>query len=227
MITKTLSNSDSFVTEVGDGFEHELCELVGGLMNDVVRDGDCRVLFRCHTWRSHVTLEPVERILESISGLLLVVIRIKLEVDDVVTHILHKLLTTRVGRAARVRRTDVSRDLADNVVQCALHIEDLVLAKICVDLRQVEMRPCVGRNLMSLCIHALDHIDVLLSLVNLPLAIVVASDEEGRLCVVLFEQIQDICSRVLHWSVIISDSNLTRIFASPESTVDTVASVGN
>ena len=227
VVTKTLANSDSFITKVGDGFEHELCELVGGLMNDVVRDGDCRVLSRCHTWRSHVALEPVERVLEGISGLLLVVIRIKLEVDDVITHILHKLLTTRVSRAARVRRSNVSRNLPDNVVQCTLHIEDLVLAKICVDLRQVEMRPCVGRNLMSLGIHALYHIDVLLSLVDLPLAIVVASDEEGRFCVVLFEQIQDSCGRVFHWSVIVSDSDLTRVFTSPESTIDTVTSIGN
>jgi hypothetical protein len=85
----------------------------------------------------------------------------------------------------------------------------------------------MGRNLMSLGIHALYHIDVLLSLVDLPLAIVVASDEEGRFCVVPFEQIQDSCGRVFHWSVIVSDSDLTRVFTSPESTIDTVTSIGN
>ena len=227
VVTKTLANSDSFVTKFGDGFEHELCELVGGFMDDVMRDGDCRVLFGSHTWRSHVALEPVERVLEGVSGLLLVVIRIKLEVDDVVTHILHKLLTTRLSRATRVRRADVSRDLSNNVVQCALHVEDLVPAEVCIDLGQVEMRPCVGCNLMSLCIHALYHIDVLLGFIDLPFAIVVASDEEGRFCVVLFEQIQDSCGRILHRSVIVSDSDLTRVFASPESTIDTVASIGN
>ena len=78
---------------------------------------------------------------------------------------------------------------------------------------------------MSLCIHALYHIDVLLSLINLSLAVVVASDKEGRFGVVLFEQIQDSCGRILHWSVIVSDGDLTRVFASPESTIDTVASI--
>jgi hypothetical protein len=202
-----------------------LSELVGGLVDNIVRDRDGRVLLRRHTLLGHVTAEPVERVLEGVPGVLLVVIGIELEVDDVVTHVLHKLLTSRLGGAAGERWANVGRDLSDNVVERHLEVDDLVFAGIRIDLGQVEMRPCVRGDLMSLRIHTLDYVDELLGLVNLPLSDVVSGNEEGGLCVVLLEEIQDSCGSILHRPVIVSNSNMAGVFASPETAVDTVASV--
>ena len=202
-----------------------LSELVGGLVDDIVRDGNGRVLLRRHVLLGHITAEPVERVLKGVPGVLLVVIGIELEVDDVVTHVLHKLLTSRFGGAARERWANVGGDLSDNVVERHLEVDDLVFAGIRIDLRQVEMRPCVRGDLMSLRIHTLDHVDELLGLVNLSLSDVVSGNEEGSLCVVLLEEIQDSCGGILHRPVIISNSNMAGIFASPETAVDAVASI--
>jgi hypothetical protein len=204
-----------------------LSELVGGLVDNIVRDRDGRVLLRRHTLLGHVTAEPVERVLEGVPGVLLVVIGIELEVDDVVTHVLHKLLTSRLGGAAGERWANIGRDLSDNVVERHLEVDDLVFAGIRIDLGQVEMRPCVRGDLMSLRIHTLDYVDELLGLVNLPLSDVVSGNEEGGLCVVLLEEIQDSCGSILHRPVIVSNSNMAGVFASPETAVDTVASVGD
>jgi hypothetical protein len=142
-----------------------------------------------------------------------------------VTHVFHVLLTTRISRAARVRWTEVSRDLSNDVVEGTLYVENLILASIRINLRQIKMGPCVGRNLVSLRIHALDNVDEFLSLVNLSLCDVVASDEEGSLCIVLLEEIQDSRSGVLHRPVIVSDCDMTGIFAGNELAEDAGASI--
>lgn len=191
-----------------------------------MRNRDRGVLLRRHVWLGEVALEPVERVLKGTLRVLLVIIGIDLKVDDVVAHILKELFTTRFNGTARVRRSNVGWDLSDNVVEGALDIEDLVLASVRIDLGQILMRPCVGRNLMSLCIHPLNYVNEFLSLVNLSLGVVVAGDEEGGLSIVLLEKIEDMCSGVLHRSVIIGDSHVAWVFTGPKSTIDTGTSIG-
>lgn len=185
-------------------------------------DGKPFVLLWCGTVLGDVSLEPVQRVLEGVPGVLLVVVGIDVEIDDVIAQVLHVLLTTGSNSAARVRWADVGGDLSNDVVESALDVQDLVFTIIFVDLGQVQVRPCVGSNLMSFCIHTLDYVDVFLGLVNLSLGDVVAGDEERSLCIVLLEEIQDGRCEVLVWPVIIGNGNGTWVLAM----VDAIASVG-
>jgi hypothetical protein len=168
-----------------------------------------------------VTQEPVLGVLDQVGGVLVVVVGVNVKVDDVVTERSHVSLA--LTSAAGVRRAHVGGDLANNVAESHLVLPHLLLA---VDLRdgaQVQMSPCVGRELMALGVHALEHGSELGGDVNLALVDVVASDEEGGLCVVLLHKIQDVGSEDFLRTIIVGESNGT----GGDTVVDTVATVCN
>jgi hypothetical protein len=168
-----------------------------------------------------VTQKPVLRALDLVGRVLVVVVGVDIEVDDVVTERSH--IGLALTSAAGVRRAHVGGDLANNVAESHLVLPHLLLAVDGRDSAEVQMGPCVGRELMALGVHALEHGRELWGDINLALVDVVASDEESGLCVVLFHEVQDVGSKDLLWTVIVGESNSSGCNA----VVNTLAAVGN
>jgi hypothetical protein len=168
-----------------------------------------------------VAQEPVLGVLDQVGGVLVVVVGVNVKVNDVVTERSH--ISLALTSAAGVRGAHVGGNFANNVAESHLVLPHLLLA---VDLRngaQVQMSPCVGRELMTLGVHALEHGSELGGDIDLALVDVVTSDEEGGLCVVLLHQVQDVGSEDLLRAVIVGKSNGTR----GDAVVNTIATVRN
>lgn len=114
-----------------------------------------------------------------------------------------------LASTARVRGTHVCRDLANNVAERHLVLDHLGLAVLLGDYAQVQVSPCVGGKLVALRVHTLENIDKVGGDVDLALVDVVASDEEGSLCVVLLEKVQDVRCEGLLGAVIVCESDST------------------
>jgi hypothetical protein len=117
------------------------------------------------------------------------------------------------GVAARVGRTHVGGDLADNVVQRHFVVPHLEFAFIRRDLAEVQVCPGVRCNLMAFRVHALDCLHILISDINLPLANIVASDKESSFCVVTLEDVKDVGSEFFLWAIVIGECNGSRLRA--------------
>lgn len=168
-----------------------------------------------------VAVEPVLGALDLVGRILVVIVGVNIEVDDMVPEGSHISLT--LASAAGVGWAHVSGDLANNVAESHLVLPHLLLAVQGRDGTQVQMSPGVGRELMTLSIHALEYIDELWGGVNLALVDVVASDEEGSLCVVLLHQVKDVRGVDLLWAIIVGQSNCARL----DAAIDTLATVLN
>lgn len=83
------------------------------------------------------------------------------------------------------------------------------------------MGPGVGSDLVTVGSHPLDGSYVAGSYIDLPLGNVVASDEEGRLCIVGRENVQNVVGIVGDWAVIICNSDCSR----GNTFVDSVATI--
>jgi hypothetical protein len=167
----------------------------------------------------NVTGEPVLGVLDQKRRILFVVVGINIEVDDMVTKV--GQISLALTNTAGVRRAHVGGDLANNVAKSHLVLPHLLLAVDLGDGTQVQMGPGVGSNLMTLSIHALDNVNELGCDIDLALADVVASNEEGSLCVVLLHQVQDVRGKNLLWAVIVGESNSTRL----DTSVDSISTV--
>lgn len=120
-------------------------------------------------------------------GLVAPVVRVDVPRDDVVAE--PPRLRQAVGVAAAVRRAKVRREPpAQHVGKGLLGPHDLVLAGVGVEHRHVLVRPRVVRDLVALGHHAPDQAAPRFALHG-PLA-VVGREEEGRLGVVLLQQVQ-------------------------------------
>jgi hypothetical protein len=168
-----------------------------------------------------VAVEPVLGALDLVGRILVVIVGVNIEVDDMVPEGSHISLT--LASAAGVGWAHVSGDLANDVAESHLVLPHLLLAVDGRDSAEVQMGPCVGRELMALGVHALEHGRELWGDINLALVDVVASDEESGLCVVLFHEVQDVGSKDLLWTVIVGESNSSGCNA----VVNTLAAVGN
>lgn len=98
VIAETLADGDSLVAKLGDGREHVLGQVVGSLVKDIVTDGEPLVTIAsgCAIF-CDVALEPVLGVLNILGLVLVVVVRVDVEVGDVVAQISQVLLTTGVG----------------------------------------------------------------------------------------------------------------------------------
>lgn len=172
---------------------------------------------------SDVALEVVLGVLNLVDIVLVVVVGVDVEVGDVVTEISHVLLAARLSCAAGVRGAHIGGDLADDVAKSHLVLPHLVLAVDGRDSAQVQVSPCVGRDVVALRLHALDDTGELRGGVNLTLVDVVARDEESSLGVVCLEDIKDVSGVVLLWAIVVGDSDC----AGGDAVVDTSATVGN
>ena len=223
IVTETLTNGHSLVAEASKGGQHVVSEVVSSLVVDVVANAQpIGSGSRCAIG-SDVTLEIVLGVLDLVDVVLVVVVGINVEVGDVVTEIGHILLAARRSCAAGVRRTHVGGDLANDVAESHLIFPHLLLAVEGRDSAQVQVGPCVGGDLVTLRVHALDIADELSSGVDLTLVDIVAGDEESSLGVVCLEDVKNMGSIGNLWAIVVCQGNGTR----GNTIVDTSATVGN
>lgn len=138
-----------------------------------------------------------------------------------VAKVSHVLLTARLGSAAGVGRTHVGGDFANDVTQSHLVLNHLVVAILRGDGAQVQMSPGVRSKLVAFRVHTLDDLGEFRSDVDLALADVVTSDEEGSFGVVGSHDIKNVASENLLGAVIVGESNGSWF----GTAVDTVAAI--
>jgi len=125
--------------------------------------------------RSHGRIPQVYTDLDLTGIAVEIALSVEVEIGDVVAKVHHQLLA--ISSANRVRRTHIGRVEAENILQCNLVPNHLVLTLRCRHLVEVLVRPSVASNLVALGDHALDDIAVLH--IDHTLAKVVAGDEKG------------------------------------------------
>jgi len=183
-VIETLADSHRMIATVPDFAQHMLREVVDGLLMDVVSD-DQPGFVGGLPWIQG----PVEDVLGDLDGFATVVgvvARVEIVQDNMVSELTQVIKTAGLGKAARVWRTHVSREAAENVTESHLVLQELVFALVVRDLAEILMRPGVAGNLMTFEPHASNqrapgHVEV----IDRSLATVIASNEEGRLGVVL------------------------------------------
>ena len=218
-VTEALADSDSLVAERGERLEHVLGEGVRGRLVDVVGDAEPVTASSLGTTSSDVALEPFLGVLDLGVAELVVVVRVNVEIGNVVSKVGHGLLAARSSGAAGVRRAHVGREEADDVTHSHLELPHLVPPLHLGNGTQVQMGPCVGCELVTLGVHALDGGHVSRGRVDLTLVDVGTGDEEGSLAAILLEEVQDVISVVLDWAVVEGESDgaglLARVDTSP------------
>lgn len=159
---------------------------------DVVSDGKPFAGERCGCSGRDVAAEPVLGVLDLARVVLVVIISVDIEVGDVVSKVSHSLFAAGLSSAAGIRRSHVGGEESEDIAQSHLVLDHLVLAVNGRNGAQVQMGPSMGSNLVAFGVHPLDRGLVAGSDVDLSLINVVSRDEEGRLCVVRLEDIQDV-----------------------------------
>lgn len=136
---------------------------------------------------------------------------------------LQVILAAGLGSARRVRGAHIGGEEAKDIPQSHLVLDHLVLALSGSDSAKVLVTPGVAGNLVALGIHPLDDgIPTVGGIVDLTLAVVVASDEESGLGVVLLQHIKHAVG-VDIGTIVVSKGDL----AVDDAVVDTSATVGN
>lgn len=170
---------------------------------------------------SDVALEVVLGVLDLVDVVLVVVVGVNVEVGDVVTEISHVLLAARFSCAARVRRAHICRNLAEDIAESHLVLPHLLFAVERGDGAQIQVRPGVGSDVVTLRVHALDDAGELRGGVDFTLVDVVARDEESSLSVVSLEDVKNMGGVVLLWAIVVGQSDC----AGGDAVVDTSATV--
>jgi len=125
----------------------------------------------------------------------------------VIAKIGHILLAARLRSAVGVRRSHIGREEAKNVAQCHFVAVHVLLPLGTCKVRQMGMSPSMGCNLMSLVVCSLDGRSPRKSgIINLSFSVVVASDEESCLSIVLLQYVQDMLGIDVR-AVIVSNGN--------------------
>lgn len=144
--------------------------------------------------------EGILRVLYQRWIVILVVLGINVLVNNVVAIAAQQREAVRF--AVEVRRAEIRREEAKDVSKGHLVVEDLGVLDGRVDLAQVAVRPGVAGELVAGGVHARqDGGPGRRGAVHLPLAQVVAHDEEGGLCAELVEQVEQL-ARVVPWPVV-------------------------
>jgi hypothetical protein len=206
-VTEAFTDSHSPIAESSQGREHIVSEVVCGLRVDIMTNGEPIAGGSSGTTFSDVSTEPVLRFLDLGGVVLVVVVGINVEVCNVVSKGSHVSFATRHSSAARVRRAHVGWEVSNDVANCHLVLDHLILTISGGDGTQVQMSPGVGCDLVTFGCHSLDGGLVACSCIDLSLVDVVASNEEGRLCVVRLEEVQDMIGIIGEWAVIVRDSD--------------------
>jgi hypothetical protein len=190
---------------------------------DVVSDAEPVAVGGLGATGRDVALEPVLGVLDLGGTELVVVVRVNVEVSNVVPEIGHGLFASRGGSAAGIRGAHVCREETENIAHGHLKFPHLVFPLHCGDSAQVQMRPRMAGDLMAFSVHTLDGGHVGWGGVDLALVDVGASDEECSLSAILLEEIQDMVSVVLVRAVVECKGNGAGLLAR----VDTGSSVRN
>ena len=207
-VIETLADSHRMIATVPDFAQHMLSEVVDGLLMDVVSD-DQPGFVGDLPW-IHSLVEDVLGDLDGVGTVVGVVTSVEVVQDNMVSKLTQVIKTARLGKAARVRRTHVSREAAQNVTKSHLILQELVFALVVRDLAKILVRPGVAGNLMAFELHAFDqcapgHVEV----IDRTLATVVARNEEGRLGVVPLQQTEKFFG-VFSRAIVERQSNGTR-----------------
>ena len=120
-IAEAFANGNGFISELVDGGEHEVGQVVGGLCVDVVTNDQERGGRGAVSCCGDVVIIPVLGRLDQIWVIMLVVIGIKVKVSDMISKSLQVVLAAATSRAfggaAGVWGTHVGGDLANNVAK--------------------------------------------------------------------------------------------------------------
>jgi hypothetical protein len=126
-VAEALTNGDTLVSHIGDGLEHVLSQVVGGLLVDIMLNvEESGASLSRRSALSDVSKEPILGVLDQVGAVLFVVIGVDVEVDDVVTEVSHVGLA--LASAAGVRWAHVGGDLANDVAESHLVLPHLLLA---------------------------------------------------------------------------------------------------
>lgn len=171
-----------------------------------------------------------EEVVDNILGLLNqhgavmeIILGIQIKVDDVVSKIQEIILTAALCSTRRVGWAHVSRNKSKNIAKSHLVPDHLVLALERGDVAKIGVRPGVRGNLVSIGVLTLDDRGPgETSVINLTLAVVITSDEEGSLSIVLGKEIEQV-GCVTTWAIIVSECDGTGLV----TTVNAGATVSN
>lgn len=188
-VTETFANGDGLVAESGQGREHVASQVVCGLSVDVVTNREPFAVSRRSTVSSDVSMEVVLGGLDLLWVVLVIVVGINVEVGNVISEIGEVRFAARRSSTARVWWSHVGGEEPNNVANGHLVLDHLGLAISGGNCAQVQMGPSVGSDLVILGVHSLDRGPVAGGQINLSLVDVVASNEEGCLCVVRIEEV--------------------------------------
>lgn len=85
-----------------------------------------------------------------------IVLRVDVIKNDVISHRTHFVQAARFGEAARVWRTHIGRNSAQNVAERSFILQHLLPSLVWRDFAEILVRPGVTRNLVSSVLHALN-----------------------------------------------------------------------
>lgn len=139
-----------------------------------------------------------------------VVLRIEIKVNTVIAECFHVCLTTRCRTALRIWWAHVRGILSDDVGECSLVLDHLLLSHVRGDVLQAVMRPGVRGNLMSFVDHTLDDRWVRSCCINGTFALVVARYEKCSMEAETLQRIQQFAG-VQVWSIVIGQRNNIRL----------------
>jgi len=134
------------------------------------------------------TLEVILRNLDVRELVVVICVQVKIRYN--VAKVLHDSLAGCV--AGRVRWPHIGRVFSNNVADCHLVPDHLVVSLSIGNDAEVLMRPCVACYLVAFGHHTLDHAGPAFGRVDSPLSIVDTSDEEGSLEAIFGKLIEDL-----------------------------------
>lgn len=185
---------------------------------DVVRDGVAAVC--CRVGSSKTLSYIIFGNLDLLGCKLVIVISVKIKVGNDVSKIGHVLGAARLGGARAVRWPHVGGEFSENVGESHFVPHQLVISLSTADCAQILVRPGVGGNLMLLFNHPLDDVGPSFGRVDGTLVDVDTGHEEGGLCVLGLEKVQQFFS-VNVWAIVVSEGNSAWL----DATVDTLSTI--
>ena len=215
-LVHALAHGDTLEAASLKGLNHGDSQVESGELVDVVTDSKLAVRSRVGGIDS--ITEVVLSILDLRRSEVVVVIGVQVEVRDYVAKFLQNVLTDIVAR--RIRRAHVGGIFSENVTDCHLVLDHLVVDLSLGDEGKVLVRPGMGSDLVTFGLHALDDSGPLL--IDSTLADVVTGNEEGGLESGSVELVKNLVS-VDVWAIIVGDGNGACLLAS----IDTATTIRN
>lgn len=204
-LSHALAHSYHPIAGLANALEHVGGQVVGSQLMNVM--GNCKEIIIRWVLAIESVVNVVLGVLDLLTGKLIVIISVQVEVRNDIAEGAHIGLATRSSSTRRVGGTHIGREFSNDVGDGHFVLDHLITALSASDSTEILMRPGVAGNLMTFRDHATEHTGPwLASIINGALANVDTSHEESSLCVIRFEQVHNVVG-VRIGAVIIGDSN--------------------